>query len=71
MTVLSSHSAEVDNVLPLAPPAGDENISAFYIRSFAEQIGIEAGEVDLQGRLADSDVGRPMGRTRQTSGLGD
>lgn len=47
MTVLSSHSAEV-TTLPLAPPAGDEHISAFYIRSFAEQIGIEAGEVDLQ-----------------------
>lgn len=47
MTVHCSHSADV-TMLPLAPssPAG-EPLSAFYIRSFAEQLGIEAAHVDL------------------------
>ena len=47
MTVHCSHSAEV-TLLPMAPPSGgDEAISRFYVRSFAEQVGIEAGTPDL------------------------
>lgn len=46
MTVHCSHSAEV-TMLAMAPSSErPEHISQFYVRSFAEQIGIDAGEVD-------------------------
>lgn len=47
LTVHCSHSAEV-TMLPMVPPSErQEPISQFYVRSFAEQIGIDAGEVDV------------------------
>ena len=48
MTVHCSHSAEV-TTLPLAPKgSGSESISQFYIRSFAEQLGLDVPGVDLK-----------------------
>jgi ADP-heptose:LPS heptosyltransferase len=48
MTVHCSHSAEV-TMLPLAPKgSGSESISQFYIRSFAEQLGLDVPGVDLK-----------------------
>lgn len=47
MTVHCSHSAEI-TLLPLAPQSDDnEQISRFYVRRFAEELGIESPEMNL------------------------
>lgn len=47
LTVHCSHSAEV-TLLPMTPPPPiDEHVSRFYIRSYAEQLGLDMPDVNL------------------------